>query len=109
MISELEISFHSIDLFIKRNIPNNSNDLLQGVKELFIDWIGSSRQMEKIKTIDHLLELLKRRSFYGIYEFNSLKLIRKLIQNQEFSELIDRHHALLRNNPAPSLVNRYGE
>lgn len=86
----------------------NSNDL-QGVKELFKDWIGSNRQMERIKTIDQLLELLKRRAFYGIYEFNSLKLLRKLIQNEEFSELIDRHHALLRNHPTRELVNTYGE
>ncbi|CAO1407719.1 unnamed protein product [Diamesa serratosioi] len=107
MISDLERSFNNIDLIIKKNI-SNSNDL-QGVKELFKDWIGSSRQMERIKTIDHLLELLRRRAFYGIYEFNSLKLIRKLIQNEEFSDLVDQHHALLRNHPAPNLVNQYAE
>lgn len=108
MISDLETSFNNIDLLIRRNISNNNNDL-DSVKELFKDWIGSNRQMERIKTIDQLLELLKRRAFYGLYEFNSLKLIRKLIQNEEFSELVDRHHALLRNNPTPDLINRYGE
>lgn len=108
MISDLERSFNNIDLLVKRIMSINSNDL-QGVKELFKDWIGSNRQMERIKTIDQLLELLKRRAFYGIYEFNSLKLLRKLIQNEEFSELIDRHHALLRNHPTRELVNTYGE
>ena len=108
MISDLERSFNNIDLSIKRIISSNSNDL-QEFKELFRDWIGSNRQMERIKTIDQLLDLLKRRAFYGIYEFNSLKLIRKLIQNEEFSELVDRHHSLLRNNTTRDLVNRYGE
>ncbi|CAO1398904.1 unnamed protein product [Diamesa hyperborea] len=108
MISDLEKSFNNIDLLIKRIISKNSDDL-QGVKELFKDWIGSNRQMERIKTIDQLLDLLKRRAFYGIYEFNSLKLVRKLIHNEEFSELVDRHHALLRNNPTRDLVNKYAE
>lgn len=107
-MSELEINFAQLDNYIRISV--NDEQSLIAAKQLCESWINSNRQMEKITNIEQLLNILKRRGLYNESEYNILKVLRKIIHDPVFFDMVDHQKLLLSyRQEQPSLQNIYGK
>lgn len=110
MASNIELNFEKINKNILVYFQNNDDSLLHEAKELFSAFIDSNRQLRAVKNIEQLLKLLKRRGLYGAHEFNTLKMFKKIIVDENFTELVINHQSLLmlESQSEEALKNCYG-
>lgn len=84
-------------------------DDLSNAKSAVSGWIKSPRKLDKITTIEQLLILLQKRSLFGPHKLNSLKLFKKLLNDDLIYSLVDQHEQILENEKPQPLINHYGE
>lgn len=110
MQTEIQINFENLNESIITYFQNN-DDSLADAKELFSTFINSNRQLERVKNVENLLELLKRVGQYGSHKFNTFRVFQKIINDERYKELVQKHKQLLNSQPSGSevkLKNYYG-
>lgn len=108
---ELQENFEKLNASIVEYVrANNESQLVQELKEVFEQWIDSKRQLRNITTVEQLLAILKQRGLYKPEELYVFRGFKKIFNDQNFSDLVEKHHNLLKKNAtgAESQSNFYG-
>jgi hypothetical protein len=107
----LGLSFQNLTQFIISYFQNKDDSLLRDTKDFFSSFISSVRQLERVENIHQLLALLKRNGLFGAHECSSLRVFLKVIPEDEFSKLVEKHNKLLNSSTAPEepAKNVYGK
>lgn len=110
MTIDLQSSFRLLnDFIIEHARKNDESALIKELKELFAERIESNRLLEKVNSVEQFLHLLKRRGLYGPEEFYAFRVIKKIISNSEFDNLVEQHKRLLNGHIPSKLENQYGK
>ena len=109
MKSEIELNFEKLNEKIIAYFQNN-DESLRGAKELFASFINSTRRLEAVTNIQQLLKLLQHRGIYSKNEFNTFRIFEKIIEDENYSNLVARHKELCKkySNLEP-IKNKYGK
>lgn len=107
----LNLSFQNLSQFIILYFQNKDDSLLRDAKDFFCSFINSVRKLERVENIEQLLTLLKRNGLYAGYDRAALRVFLKIIHEDEFSELVEKHNELLNKNSGvvEPIRNIYGK
>lgn len=107
----LNSSFEVLTQFIITYFQNKDDSLLRDAKDFFSSFIDSPRTLEKIENINQLLAVLRRKGHCTPFDRIVTRIFMKVISDDEFSKLVERHNALLNSIPGvhEPIKNIYGK
>lgn len=108
MPSEVEETFERLEKFVTNEFQSEHSDrLLEEVKQLF-SWLKENRRLDEVSSIDELLALLRRSGCWRHNSFHVFDVFKKLINNAEYEDLVEKLNHLQKESNDWTIKNQYG-